>query len=125
VNLFDFPFLADENIHPDVIAYLRLDGLDVTSISEQERFGLSDTNVLRQAFRAGRIVLTHDSDFGSLALMGAEFVGILYLRPGHIRAEFTIQMLKAIRDREVDVTPPFIVVAERTADNVKIRIRKL
>ncbi len=56
--------------------------------------------------------------------MGAEFVGILYLRPGHIKAEFTIQTLKAIRDREVDVTPPFIVVAERTADNVKIRIRK-
>ena len=57
--------------------------------------------------------------------MGAEFVGILSLPPGHIRSEFTIQMLKAIRDREVDVTPPFIVVAERTADNVKIRIRKL
>jgi len=79
---------------------------------------------LRQAFKAGRIVLTHDSDFGGLALMGAEFVGILYLRPGHIKAEFTIQTLRAIRDREVDVTPPFIVVAERTADNVKIRIRK-
>jgi predicted nuclease of predicted toxin-antitoxin system len=125
VNLFEFPLLADENIHPDVIAYLRLDGLDVTSISEQGHFGLSDVKVLRQAFRAGRIVLTHDSDFGSLALMGAEFVGIRYLRPGHIRAEFTVQMLQAIRDREVDVTPPFIVVAERTGENVKIRIRKL
>jgi predicted nuclease of predicted toxin-antitoxin system len=125
VNLFDFPLLADENIHPDVIAYLRQDSLDVISVSEQGRFGLSDTKVLRQAFKAGRIVLTHDSDFGSLVMMGAEFVGILYLRPGHIRAEFTIQTLKAIRNREIDVTPPFIVVAERTAGNVKIRIRKL
>ena len=78
MNLFDFPFLADENIHPDIVAYLRQDGLDITSISEQGHFGLSDTNVLRQAFRAGRIVLTHDSDFGSLALMGAEFVCIFY-----------------------------------------------
>lgn len=125
MNLFDFPLLADENIHPDVLAYLRQDGLDVASISEQGSFGLPDAKVLRQALKAGRIVLTHDSDFGSLALMGAEFIGILYVRPGHIRAEFTIQTLQAIRDREIEVTPPFIVVAERTADNVKIRIRKL
>jgi predicted nuclease of predicted toxin-antitoxin system len=125
VNLFDFPLLADENIHPDVLAYLRQDGLDVISISEQGQFGLPDTKVLRQALKTGRIVLTHDSDFGSLALMGAEFIGILYLRPGHIHAEFTIQTLQAIRSREIDVMPPFIVVAERTADNVKIRIRKL
>jgi len=125
VNLFSFPWLIDENIHPEVVAYLRREGLDVVSISEQGRFGLPDVKVLRQAFKAGRIVLTHDSDFGNLALMGAEFVGILYLRPGHINAEFTIQTLNAIRDSEIDVTPPFIVVAERTADNVRIRIRKL
>lgn len=125
MKLFDFPLLADENIHPDVLTYLRQDGLDVISISEQGNFGLPDTKVLRQAVKAGRIVLTHDSDFGSLALMGAKFIGILYIRPGHIRAEFTIQTLQAIRNREIQVTPPFIVVAERTADNVKIRIREL
>ncbi len=66
MNLFDFPLLADENIHPDVVAYLRIEGFDINSIAEQGRFGLPDTNVLRQAFRAGRIVLTHDSDFGGL-----------------------------------------------------------
>ena len=125
MNLFDFPLLADENIHSDVLSYLRQSGLDVVSISEQEHFGLPDTKVLRQALKARRIVLTHDSDFGSLALMGAEFIGILYLRPGHIRAEFTIETIKAIREQEIEVTPPFIVVAERTGDNVKIRIRKL
>lgn len=124
MNVFDFPLLADENIHPEVVAYLRDEGLDISSIAEQGQFGLSDANVMRQAFKAGRIVLTHDSDFGGLALTGAEFIGILYLRPGHIRAEFTIQMLKAFRGRDVDVAPPFIVVAERTADNVKIRIRR-
>ena len=65
MNLFGFPLLADENIHPDIVAYLRQDGLDITSTSERGHFGLSDTSVLRQAFRAGRIILTHDSDFGA------------------------------------------------------------
>jgi hypothetical protein len=71
------------------------------------------------------VVLTHDSDFGGLALMGAKFVGIIYLRPGHIRADFTIKTLEAIRESAPDVTPPFILVAERTGDRVRIRLRQL
>lgn len=69
--------------------------------------------------------MTHDSDFGGLALMGAKFVGIIYLRPGHIQAKFTIQTLEAIRDNAPEVTPPFILVAERTGDTVQIRVRQL
>ena len=125
MRVFDFPILADENVHPEVIEYLRQAGLDVDSIAEQGNFGLSDTEVLRQATEAERIVLTHDSDFGGLALMGAKFIGIIFLRPGHIRADFTIKTLEAIRDNAPEVTPPFILVAERTGDIVKIRVRQL
>jgi predicted nuclease of predicted toxin-antitoxin system len=121
----DFPILADENVHPEIIEFLRNAGLDVDSVAEQGNFGLSDTGVLRQATEAERVVLTHDSDFGGLALMGAKFTGIIYLRPGHIRAEFTIKTLEAIRDNAPEVTPPFILVAERTGDTVKIRVRQL
>lgn len=125
MKALDFPLLADENVNPEVIEFLRKAGLSVSSIAEQSNFGLSDTEVLLQATEAGRVVLTHDSDFGGLALMGAEFVGIIYLRPGHIRANFTIQTLEAIRDNAPEVTPPFILVAERTGDTVKIRVRQL
>ena len=125
MRVFDFPILADENVHPEVIEYLRQAGLDVDSIAEQGNFGLSDTEVLRQVTEAERIVLTHDSDFGGLALMGAKFIGIIFLRPGHIRADFTIKTLEAIRDNAPEVTPPFILVAERTGDIVKIRVRQL
>jgi predicted nuclease of predicted toxin-antitoxin system len=121
----DFPILADENVHPEVIEFLRNVGLDVDSVAEQGNFGLSDTGVLQQATEAERVVLTHDSDFGGLALMGAIFTGIIYLRPGHIRADFTIKTLEAIRDNAPEVTPPFILVAERTGDTVKIRVRQL
>jgi predicted nuclease of predicted toxin-antitoxin system len=99
--------------------------LDVDSIAEQGKFELSDSEVLQQATEDGRIVLTHDSDFGGLALMSAKFVGIIYLRPGHIRADFTIRTLEAIRDNAPEVTPPFIRVAERTGDTVKVRVRQL
>jgi predicted nuclease of predicted toxin-antitoxin system len=124
VKALDFPLLADENVHPDVIAFLREAGLNVESVSEQGKFGFPDTQVLQQATKEGRVVLTHDSDFGGLALFGAKFVGIIYLRPGHIRADFTMKTLEAIRDNAPEVKPPFILVAERTGDTVKIRVRQ-
>jgi predicted nuclease of predicted toxin-antitoxin system len=125
VKVFDFPLLADENVHPDVIVFLRETGSDVQSIFEQGKLGLPDTQVLQQATETGRVVLTHDSDFGGLALMGTQFIGIMYIRPGHIRADFTIKTLEAIRDNAPDVEPPFILVAERTGDMVKIRVRQM
>jgi predicted nuclease of predicted toxin-antitoxin system len=125
MRALDFPLLADENVNPEVIEFLRKSRFDIKSIAEQGNFGLSDTEVLLQATEAGRVVLTHDSDFGGLALMGAKFVGIIYLRPGHIRSNFTIQTLEAIRDNAPEVTPPFILVAEHTGDTVKIRVRQL
>jgi predicted nuclease of predicted toxin-antitoxin system len=125
LKALDFPLLADENVHPDVMAFLRKIGLDVESVSEQGQFGLPDTQVLQQANKSNRVVLTHDSDFGGMAVFGAEFTGIIYLRPGHIRADFTIKTLEAIRDNAPEVMPPFILVAERTGDTVKIRVRQL
>ena len=125
MKALDFPLLADENVNPDVIEFLREAGLDVESVSEQGQFGLPDSRVLQQATESNRVVLTHDSDFGGLALMGAKFIGIIYVRPGHIHADFTIKTLEAIRDNAPEVTPPFILIAERTGDIVKIRVRQL
>ena len=125
MKALEFPLLADENVHPDVIEYLRNAGLDVESVAEMGNFGLPDTKVLQQATDTRRVVLTHDSDFGGLALLGAKFVGIIYLRPGHIRADFTVKILEAVRDSAPDVTPPLILVAERTGGNVKIRLRQM
>ncbi len=125
MKALEFPLLADENVHPDVIAFLKGLGLDVVSIAEQGKFGLPDTRVLQQATELGRVVLTYDSDFGGLALLGAKFIGIIYLRPGHIKADFTIKTLQAVRDHAPDITSPFILVAERIGDTVKIRVRQM
>ena len=121
-----FPLLTDENIHPDVISYLRQHEHNVRSVVEDDLIGQSDRAVLRTAYADGRIVLTHDSDFGTLVITQEEpFVGIIYLRPGHIRAEFTIQTLRTIDAQALDVEPPFILVAEQKDQTVQIRTRQL
>jgi predicted nuclease of predicted toxin-antitoxin system len=126
VKPLDFPLLADENIHPDVISYLRERECDIRSVAEDDLFGRSDRDVLRTAYADGRVVLTHDSDFGTLVITQEEpFVGIVYLRPGHIRGEFTIRTLRTIDAQSLDVRPPFILVAEQKDQTVQIRTRQL
>ena len=126
MNLFDFPLLADENIHPDVIQYLREQGHDVLSVYEAGLVGKSDTSVLRIAQESGRVVISHDSDFGGIALAKNEpFTGIIFLRPGHISSNFTIQTLRTLAERQIDVQSPFIIVAARKLKTVRIRVRQL
>ena len=125
MKLTEFSILADENIQPAVIALLREQGLDVFSFTEQGKYGLSDADILRYAVETNRIVLTHDSDFGGLVVLNEQsFVGIVYLRPGHIQAEFTIETIRTVFEQVKDVQAPFIVVAERSGENVRIRLRQ-
>ena len=126
MNLFDFPFLADENIHPAIIRFLRERGYDVLSVYEMELVGSSDMAVLRTAYQSGRVVISHDSDFGALTFAQNEpFTGVIFLRPGHISPTFTIQTLKTLSERQIDVRSPFIIVAARKQQTVHIRVRQL
>jgi predicted nuclease of predicted toxin-antitoxin system len=125
MNPLEFPLLTDENIHPDVVLFLRQQGYDVGTNREEQLNGQSDLLILRRAYQTGRVVLTHDSDFGTLVIMqGEPFVGIIYLRPGHIRPEFTIETLNTLSLHPLTVQPPFIVVAERTGQTARIRVRQ-
>ena len=64
----ELPLLADENIHPGVIAGLRQRGHDVRSVEDEALRGADDVAILRRAHASGRVVMTHDSDFGRLAI---------------------------------------------------------
>lgn len=125
MRLRDFSFLTDENIHPEVVSALRQLGLDILDIKESGWEGSGDLAILRRAYEERRVVLTHDSDFGQLAVAALEpVVGIVYLRPGHFKAEFTLATIETLLEQVGDLTPPFILVAERIAHQVKIRIRR-
>jgi len=126
LKLLDFPLLADENIHPDVVRFLQEQGCDVVAVRESQLVGSTDEELLRTAVSENRLVLTHDSDFGTLAvLQGKPVVGIVYLRPGHIEPDFTIQTIRAILRQEQDLSPPFVLVSQRIADDVRLRLRTL
>ncbi len=124
MNLLDWPLLADENRHPEVVADLRRRGARISTVHDEGLTGRTDREVLRRAVEQGRVILTHDSDFGTLALReGEPSVGIVYLRPGHIQVSFVVELLEAVLGVNRDVEPPFIVVAERRAGEVRLRVR--
>jgi predicted nuclease of predicted toxin-antitoxin system len=126
VKLREFGLLTDENLDPQVITYLRAEGFDVLDVCENQLQGTSDLILLQTALAEQRIVITHDSDFGTLAVLGHQpMIGVVYLRPGHIDPQFTIDTTKALLGRDPDVEPPFILVAKRTGKRVTVRIRKV
>ena len=86
--------------------------------------GSSDREILRRAHSEHRAVVTHDADFGKLALFDREpLIGIIYLRPGHVAATYVLEMIAAVETSSNDVAPPFVLVAERRGDQVRIRAR--
>ena len=59
-------FLVDECCDAGLVASLRNSGHDVTYVIEQKA-GMSDDEVLLNAYNEERILLTEDKDFGELA----------------------------------------------------------
>lgn len=121
-----FGLLTDENIDPDVVQWLCDFGFDVRDVFRSGLQGATDLDLLRLAVAENRLVVTHDSDFGTLAILqGEPVVGLIYLRPGHIDPQFTIKTLASILKQDPEVTPPFILVARRIDDRVTMRIRQI
>lgn len=121
-----FSILADENIHDEVVHYLQEQGLAVESIKERKLRGSTDEQIITLAEKEEKIILTHHADFGRIMhLSQVVNTGIVFLRPGHIDFNFTIQTLKAILATKLDVQIPFILVAERSGEDIKIRLRQL
>jgi predicted nuclease of predicted toxin-antitoxin system len=119
-----FPLVADENIHPDVTRTLKVQGKDIRSVFDEGLQGRTDVDILRHAHERQWVVITHDGDFGTLASrQGEPFTGIIYLRPGHIAAAFVLELLAQLDELSIDVTPPFIIVAERREERARIRVR--
>lgn len=61
-------FLADESLEARLVESLRAAGHDVLFVAEMDP-GISDSDVLDQANRDRRVLLTNDKDFGELAFL--------------------------------------------------------
>ena len=126
MKLPEFSFVCDENIHPVVVDFLQSHVNSVKTVSSLTLVAQDDEKILAAAHITQSIVLTHDNDFGKIVFIKkVPFTGIVYLRPGHIVPLFTIEMLTALFERDFDLHPPFMLIAERKKDDIKVRVRNL
>lgn len=122
MKLNQVTLLADGNISPKVVACLRNMGLDVLDTKERLWHGTDDEELITRAYREQRFILTHDSDFGTLAInQGIPCYGILYLRLKNVKSVNVIRACEDLFRRDIEINPHTIWVIEDT----RIRIRYL
>ena len=116
------PLVADANIAFSVVRFLRSQGIDVLYTREEGWQYYEDTEILANAHAMHRFVLTHDSDFGHLAVyLKQPTTGIIHLQPGARPSSEVISDLQGLLEMEVDWTPP-LIAAYRFG---RLRIRRL
>ncbi len=59
-------FLVDANVSPSVARLLSSAGHDAVAVRDIGLHNASDDQILDQALNAGRVVISHDTDFGTL-----------------------------------------------------------
>jgi predicted nuclease of predicted toxin-antitoxin system len=124
MRLLDLLLLADENINPNLVAELVASGVNIVTVVGEGLGGRDDVEILRHAREGGRVVLTHDSDFGMLAVRrGEPFVGIVHIRPGNLPRGQAREMLDNLTIPDAETQQPFIMVAERRAGILRVRVR--
>lgn len=63
-------FLADENVHLDIISGLRQEGFEVSSIQEIGMVGSKDSDILDYSEKYNMTLISGDKDFGCLIEFG-------------------------------------------------------
>jgi predicted nuclease of predicted toxin-antitoxin system len=81
-------FLADMGISPRTVEFLRVLGHDAIHLHEEKLDQLPDRGVLAKALNEGRVILTHDLDFGELmAASGGKLPSVIIFRLRNMRPE--------------------------------------
>lgn len=113
--------LADENVDPIIIEWLRGQGHDVMNI-EGALKGTRDPGIASMAWELGRVIVTNDADFGTLVfLYGVRVPGVIYMRLDDLGRWKTLAYLQ----RHWHQIEPAAVGGFITLDANKIRIRSL
>ncbi|NOZ48621.1 MAG: hypothetical protein GXP37_01075 [Chloroflexi bacterium] len=116
-------FLADMGISPKTVAFLRELGSEAVHLHEERLDRMMDAAILVKAREEGRVLLTHDLDFGELvAASGAQLPSVIVFRLRNMRPENVNQHLMRIIEEHGAMleTGAFISVTEG-----RIRMRPL
>lgn len=90
-------FYLDEHIHRAVADGLQRRGVDVMTVQQAGKSGVSDREQLGFAMSEGRVMVTMDSDLLILASEGVSHAGIAYANPRRSPGEL-IRSLMLIYD---------------------------
>ncbi|MBE9060027.1 DUF5615 family PIN-like protein [cf. Phormidesmis sp. LEGE 11477] len=79
------PFYMDENVFRQITVGLRLRGVDVLTVQEDERAGMADSQVIERSTELQRVLFSMDDDLLVLAHQrqreGIAFTGVVYTHP--------------------------------------------
>ena len=110
-------------ISPVTVAFLRGLGHDALHLHEQALDRLQDPEILGKARDEGRILLTHDLDFGDLiAASGARLPSVVVFRLRNMRPDRVNHYLREIITRHSDALEKGAIVSVTEA---QVRIRNL
>jgi len=116
-------FLADMGISPVTVRWLRSRGHDAVHLHERGWDRLSDPEILEKARNEGRVLLTHDLDFGQLlALSEAASPSVIVFRLADMRPESVNRHLDLVLQRAADELERGAIISVR--EN-QIRVRSL
>ena len=104
-------FPADESCDFSVVRALRDSGYDVTAVGEYTKRSV-DNELLSQAHREHRILLTEDKDFGWLVFAGdSESAGVILIRfPAGRRSSMGQSILQLVRVHGAELENAFVVI---------------
>ena len=116
-------FLADQNVSPLTVSFLRQAGHDAVRLSEVLPRDAPDRSILAFAARERRIVLTHDLDYGALIVTEhGPAASLILLRLSTTRVERVNEILGlALPAVEGALESGAIVVVE----DASVRVRPL
>ncbi len=79
-------FLADMGVAQSTAAFLRSQGFDAFHLRDEGLQRLDDEDIIAKARAEGRVILTHDLDFGRIvALSRAHVPSVITFRLGDMR----------------------------------------
>lgn len=104
-------FLADESCDFAVVRALRAAGYDVFAVSEVMSRS-DDAELMTQAAKEKRILLTEDKDFGWLFFVSRkESEGVILLRfPGNARETLAQTVVQVVREQSEQLKSAFVVI---------------
>jgi predicted nuclease of predicted toxin-antitoxin system len=93
-------FLADMGLAQSTVAFLRAQGHDAVHLRDQGLQQLEDIEIVQKARAEGRVILTHDLDFGRIvALGGARVPSMITFRLSDMRPSQVNQFLITVLER--------------------------